>query len=54
MASELKSTLEICGEQCFKVHGIEVESVEVENVNTQKGNFRFRNQHLYIQTFGKQ
>ena len=30
MASELKSTLEICGEQCFKVHSIEVEVLKLK------------------------
>ena len=28
MASELKSILEVCGEQRFKAHGIEVENID--------------------------
>ena len=28
MASELRSILEICGEQCFKAHSIEVKSID--------------------------
>ena len=43
MASELKSTLEICGEQHFKAH-----SIEVENIDTNKREILDLDTSVYI------
>ena len=48
MASELKSTLEICGEQHFKAH-----SIEVENIDTNKREILDLDTSVYTpQTYG--